>query len=178
MSPGKPWQAPARINFAVMFLVGAKIQTTSPEGKSSTASRRSGQVVYVAQDTVATLQAASSSARIVIVELKGPAVLALPNDSGYPLAFPRPGAKKVFENDRVVAWNLTWRPGVPTAMHYHDKDVVVVFRNSGSIKSTPLHGESTVADIEFGTIRFSKSDRTHSEELVKGKESAIVLELK
>ena len=100
------------------------------------------------------------------------------NDSGYPLAFPRPGAKKVFENDRVIAWNLTWRPGVPTAMHYHDKDVVVVFRNSGSIKSTPLHGESTVADIEFGTIRFSKSDRTHSEELVKGKESAIVLELK
>jgi hypothetical protein len=55
---------------------------------------------------------------------------------------------------------------------------VIVFRESGSIKSTKPNGEITIVDDKFGMIRFSKADRLHSEELVKGKESAIVLELK
>lgn len=176
---GKPWTTPQGTNFAEMFLVGGKIRTSSPDGNSRTVARKGGEVVYVGRGTVATLETRSKGpARIIIVELKDLAVPPLPNNSPYALAFPRPGAAKVFENDRIVAWNLTWKLGVPTAVHFHDKDVVIVFRNSGSIKSTQLDGASTVADDEFGTIRFSKSNRVHSEELVKGKESAIVLELK
>jgi hypothetical protein len=179
LNRGNPWTTPQGTNFAEMFLVGGKIRTTTPAGNSRTVARKSGEVVYIERGTVATLETISKGpARIIIVELKDLAVPPLPNNSRYPLAFPRPGATKVFENDRIVAWNLTWKLGVPTAVHYHDKDVVIVFRDSGSIKSTQLNGESTVADDEFGTIRFSKSNRIHSEELVKGKEGAIVLELK
>ncbi len=136
-------------------------------------------MVFVQKGEAATLASASTDpVRIIAVELKGPAVPPLPNNSGFPLAFPRAGTTKVFENDRVVGWNSTWTLNVPTNVHYHDKDVVVVFTEAGSIKSTPLNGEPTVGDVAFGTVRFSKSDRTHSEELIKGKASAIVLELK
>jgi len=179
LNPGKPWTAPKDIDFAEMILVGGKIRSTTPDGKSSTAARKSGAVIYVTRGTVAAIEASSKDpSRVVIVELKGPDVPPLPNKSGYPLAFPRPGAIKVFENNRVIAWNSTWRHGVPIPVHYHDKDIVIVFRDSGSIKSTQLNGESTVGDNEFGTTRFSKSNRIHSEELISGKGSAIVLELK
>lgn len=179
LAPGKSWKAPAGVDFAEMILVGGKITTTTPSGASTTASRKSGEVVYVSKGEAATLESASTDpVRIIAVELKGPAVPPLPNHSGHPLAFPRPGTTKVFENDRIVGWNSTWTLNVPTNVHYHDKDVVVVFTDSGSIKSTPLNGDATVGDVSFGTIRFSKSDRTHSEELIKGKASAIVLELK
>jgi hypothetical protein len=179
LNPGKPWTTPKGTNFVEMFLAGARVRTTVADGRASVASRKSGDVIYMKQGTADKLVVISdTAARVVVVELKDPAVPPLPNHSGYPLAFPRPGAKKVFENDCVVAWNATWKLGVPTAVHYHDKDVVIVFRESGSIKSTKPNGESTIVDDKFGMIRFSKADRLHSEELVKGKESAIVLELK
>lgn len=175
----KPWKPPQHLDFAEMVLVGGKLTTTSPTGASTTTARKSGDLVFVPRGEAATLQsAANDPVRIIVVELKGPAFSPLPNNSGHPLAFPRPGATKVFENDRVIGWNSTWKLGVPTEIHYHDKDVVIVFTNSGSIKSTPLNGDSTIGDVSFGTVRFSKSDRTHSEELVNGSASAIVLALK
>jgi len=38
----------------------------------------------------------------------------LANKSGQPLAFPRPGSKKLIENTRVIVWDYTWTPGVAT----------------------------------------------------------------
>jgi hypothetical protein len=38
-----------------------------------------------------------------------------------PPAFPRPGVKKILENERVIVWDCTWTPGVATPMHFHDK---------------------------------------------------------
>ena len=87
-------------------------------------------------------------------------------------------SQDIRENDRVVVWDYTWKLGAPTPMHYHDKDVVVAFMQDGSVKSTTPNGESTVADDKSGIVRFTKGDRVHFEELVKGEESAITLELK
>ena len=36
------------------------------------------------------------------------------NKSRYPLAFPRDGAKKVMQTDRVIVWDYTWTPNKPT----------------------------------------------------------------
>src|SRR5438445_12988692 len=62
-----------------------------------------------------------------VIDLKDHPVPPIENKSGYPVAFPRPGTKKVFENERVIVWDSTWTLGVATPMHFHDKDVVVVF---------------------------------------------------
>src|SRR5438270_790491 len=116
--------------------------------------------------------------RSFVIDLKDHPVPAIENKSGYPLAFPRPGSKKLFENDRVIVWDYAWTPGVPTPMHFHDKDVVVVYFDNGSLESTTPDGQKTVNDYTAGLVRFNPRERTHTELLIKGKQHAIMTELK
>lgn len=114
----------------------------------------------------------------IVIDLKNHPVPPLENTSGYPLAFPRPGSKKLLENDRVIVWDYSWTTDVPTPTHFHDKDVVVVFLENGDLKSTTLDGQSMVTSYTPGTVRFNTRNRTHYETLVRGKQHAIVTELK
>ncbi|MEO8096304.1 MAG: hypothetical protein ABI811_01275 [Acidobacteriota bacterium] len=114
----------------------------------------------------------------LIISLKPAKVAALANTSGFPLAMPRPGAIKILDNDRVTAWDYTWALNKPTPMHFHDKDVVVMFLEEGDLKSTTAKGEVTLNQYKPGTIRFNARDRVHTEELTRGKQRAIIVELK
>ena len=116
--------------------------------------------------------------RTVIVELKGGLLPPLANTSGYPLAFPRPHARKLLENDKVIVWDYVWRPGEPSPMHFHDKDTLVVYEATGALQSTTLDGRKTVNETKFGDIRFNKRDRTHTELLLRGHAHAVITELK
>jgi hypothetical protein len=116
--------------------------------------------------------------RSMIIDLKDHPVPPIPNNSGYPPGFPRPGAKKVFENDRVIVWDYAWVPDVATPMHFHDKDVVVLFLEDGDLKSTEPDGKSVVNAYTAGTVRFNGRNRTHQETLIRGKQRAIITELK
>jgi hypothetical protein len=120
----------------------------------------------------------TDGSRAIVIELSDRQFPPLRNTSGYPAAFPRPGSKKVLENARVVVWDYSWAPGVPTPMHFHDKDVVVVYLEDGALKSTTPDGQSVVNELSFGLTRFNARDRAHTEELVKGKSRAIIVELK
>ena len=100
------------------------------------------------------------------------------NKSGFPLAMPREGAKKLLDNAKVTVWDYRWTIGKPTPMHFHDKDVVVMFLEPGDLKSTTAKGESTLNSWKPGTIRFNPRDRVHTEELVRGTQRAIIIELK
>ena len=117
---------------------------------------------------------ANISGRLFVITLKDHPVAPIENKSGYPLAFPRPGTKKVFENDRVIVWDSTWTLGVATPMHFHDKDVVVVFLEDGDLKSTTPDGKEVVNKYTTGTVRFNQRDRTHTETLMNGKQRAII----
>ena len=114
----------------------------------------------------------------ILIGLKDFKVEPLANKSGYPAAFPRPGSKKLFENARVVVWDYSWTPGVPTPMHFHDKDVVVYYLDDGDLQSTTPGGEKTVNEYRPGMIRFNLRDRSHTETLVRGKQHGIMTELK
>jgi hypothetical protein len=116
--------------------------------------------------------------RTVVIELKDHALAPIANTSGFPLAFPRPHAKKLLENDRVILWNYVWRPGVPTPMHFHDKDALVVYEAAGALQSTAPNGKSVVTEYKFAQIRFNSRDRVHSELLVRGQGQAVITELK
>jgi len=116
--------------------------------------------------------------RSIVIDFKDHPVARLANTSGYPLAFPRPGSRKILENERVIVWDYTWTPGVPTPMHFHDKDVVVVFLDDGDLSSTTPDGKVVVNSFTRGTTRFNPRDRTHTETLVRGKQRAIITELK
>jgi hypothetical protein len=116
--------------------------------------------------------------RLVVIDLKDHRVTPITNTTGFPLAFPRPGSKKILENSRVIVWDYTWTPGVATPMHFHDKDVVVVYLDDGDLKSTTPDGQIVVNLYTLGAVRFNLRNRTHTETLVRGKQRAIITELK
>jgi hypothetical protein len=180
LTPGLPLATdhPDHDTVTIFFDVG-KIRTTYTGGRTIVAARKFGDAAYDRKGTVEKVEVLSSApARLFVVELKNHPAPLLLNKSKFPLSFPRPGSKKIFENDRVIVWNYTYTPGVPTPMHYHDKDALVVYRYDASVKSTTPDGKSVVNEDKAGQVRFNKGDRTHVEELTKGQESVIVTELK
>jgi len=117
--------------------------------------------------------------RTIAIDLKEHPVAPLKNTSGVPNAFPRPGNnRKVFENERVIVWDFTWTPGQPTPMHFHDKDVVVVYLGTGTLRSTTPDGKAVDNKWKPGDTRFNLRDRVHTETLVEGELRAIITELK
>ena len=116
--------------------------------------------------------------RSIVIDLKDHPVAPMENTSGYPLAFPRPGVKKILENKRVIVWDCIWALGVATPMHFHNKDVVALFLEDGDLKSTAQDGQSVVNPHTPGEVRFTLRNRTHTEMLVRGKQHAIFTELK
>jgi hypothetical protein len=122
--------------------------------------------------------ALDGGAHEVVVELKDSPSNTVPNTTGLPPGFPRLGAKNVFENDKVRVWNYTWLPGRPTPMHFHNTEVVVVYLGNGDIAATTPDGKKTLTHHNPGDIVFNLANRSHSEELVQGEMSGIMLELK
>jgi len=120
----------------------------------------------------------AAGSRAIVVELKDAQVPPLKNTSGFPNAFPRPGVKQLLDNARVLVWDYTWTAGVPTPMHFHDKDVVVTYLADGALESTTPDGQSVVNPHYFGFTKFNSRDRSHTEKLVKGSGRAIIVELK
>jgi len=122
--------------------------------------------------------ATNGAAHEVVVELKDAPSKTVPNTTGLPPAFPREGSKKVLETDKVRVWNYKWLPGKPTPMHFHNTEVVVVYLHDGDVASTTPDGKKTVNHRKAGDIVFNVANRSHSEELVKGEQAGIMLELK
>lgn len=119
-----------------------------------------------------------TGSRAMVIELKDGSLKTYPNNSGYPNAFPRPHAKRLLENDRVIVWSYRWKIGEATPMHFHDKDVVVVYEDDTTLKSTTLDGASVINHYQAGEARFNRGDRTHTELLIKATGSAVIVELK
>jgi hypothetical protein len=123
-------------------------------------------------------EVAAMSGRGVLIKLTDRRVAPAANGSGYPLAFPREGVRKVFENDRVILWDYSWKLGRPTPMHFHDKEVVVVYLTESVVRSVTPDGQQTTTDTPAGTVRFNLRNRVHSEEMVRGEARALITELK
>jgi len=124
-------------------------------------------------------QSIGSPIRMISIDLKDHPVAPTANTSGFPNAFPRPGNnRKVFENTRVIVWDFTWAKGVPTPMHFHDKDVVVVYLGTGTLRSTTPDGKATDNQWKPGDTRFNLGNRIHTETLIEGELRAVITELK
>ena len=178
--PGPGSVEPNRNDTVAIALTAGAVKLIRKDGTSTTITRAIGDLSFEKKGDGHREEAAdgSTTLRSIVVDLKDVTVPLLPNTSGYPLAFPRPGAKKVFENDRIVAWDYTWTPGVPTPTHFHDKDVVVVYLEEGVLASTTPDGQVVNNPHYFGFAKPNARDRSHTETLIKGKARAIIVELK
>ncbi len=170
---------PKDLDTVVMFLQGGRIRSEAPDGRSHLERRRSGDAVWVPKGSpLRDMPTADGPVDEVVIALKDSPVAPLVNSSGLPTAFPRTGSRKVLENARVIVWQYSWLPGRATPRHFHDKDAVVAFRQEGAIQSVSLTGEQTVNTFHPGQIRFNSRNRSHSEQLISGRQSAVIVELK
>lgn len=138
----------------------------------------SGSAEFISKGATPKIAGEKAGERSIVIDLKDHPVAPIPNTTGYPLAFPRPGAKKLLENERLIVWEYTWTPGVPSPMHFHDKDIIVVMLEDGDLKSTTPDGHEDIYPYKPGTVRFNPRGRIHTEVLIRGKQHAILTELK
>ena len=101
----------------------------------------------------------------------------------YPHAFPRKGATKLFENDRVIVWDANWPNGVDQPVHQHKYDMAGVFLRYGQIKVTSLEGRVTLSQpFEVPRPLYQGKGVTHKEEAVGGpsdpERRAIMVDIK
>jgi len=80
-----------------------------------------------------------------------------------PPGYPRPGASKLFENDRVVVWNITWlKQQYP--LHRHVYDLVGVYYSPGDrLIISPEGTRRPVSTMAWDTA-FQLKGVTHIEE--------------
>ena len=163
-----------------VYLSGGDFKTTTPDGKSRTITHKTGEAVFRPKGPRApeTWVGTGTPPRTTEIALKDSEKRPAANTSGNPLAFPRPGATKLIDNNRVFVWDNRWAPGVPTSMHFHDKDVVVSYLEDGDLTSIAPDGSTVVNPYKFGLIRYSAGNRSHKEVVTRGTQRAIIVELK
>lgn len=82
----------------------------------------------------------------------------------YPPAYPRPGATKLFENQRVVVWNIAWLKGQPSPLHRHVYDLAGVYYAPGDRMIIAVDGTKRPVTTKAGDIAFQRKGITHIEE--------------
>jgi predicted metal-dependent enzyme (double-stranded beta helix superfamily) len=82
----------------------------------------------------------------------------------YPPPFPRTGATKLLENERVVVWDVTWPKGVSTGMHRHPYDLTGVYLAPGDRIITAVDGTKRPVSTAAGGIVWQRRGLTHIEE--------------
>ena len=168
------------LDVAGVFLADGAVKIRTPDGQVRLREHSPiGEVTFSAKGVTHSEEGVSDSPRRgIIIELKDTKVSAIAGPPGVPLAFPREGAKSLLDNPRLSVWDYQWVRGKPVPLHFHDKDVVVVFIEPGGLRSFPQGGEPTVSARKFGEVSFNPRNRTHSEESIEGTPRGIIIELK
>ena len=97
------------------------------------------------------------------MRLLATALLFLLQAPTLPPAYPRPGATKMLENDRVVVWNIAWlKQQYP--LHRHIYDLAGVYYAPGDRMIISLEGTKRPVKTAAGDIAFQRSGVTHIEE--------------
>ena len=101
--------------------------------------------------------------RIILVALAA-TLGAIVHAQTYPPAFPRPTAKKLFESDRIVVWDISWPKGYATPLHRHVYDQVGTYYATGGRIITTPDGEKRSSTTPVGNLSTTKRGTTHIEE--------------
>ncbi len=162
-------------------LTDAPIKVIRPDKTWTIEQRRLGSVQLDSKGTAYAEEGVGENpSRTIVVGLKPSASPKPEVKEGIPGQFPRAGSTKLFENDRIVVWDHTWRPGVPRREHLHYTQVVGVFIEPGATRSYASSSAAPVESIrKLGDVNFSSFLKSpHSEEVAEGLPRAIFIELK
>jgi hypothetical protein len=97
----------------------------------------------------------------------------------YPPPFPRPGAVKLLDNDRVQVWNVAWPKGQPTPLHRHPYAMTGLYYAPGDRVITAVDGSKRPVTTKAGGIVWQLKGLTHIEEGTSADPlRAVMIELK
>lgn len=154
-------------------LAGGQVKVTRPSGTARVNNSVLGSVAFTPKGTVHIEEGLSDvPQRKIMLELKPSGS---PSDAESDSAgFIRDGAIKLLENDRVVAWDFTWKAGQMVKLPVTHLDSVLVFVQPGIIRAGTKDISRSAGEIVF-TPRNGKSE---TEEAVQASPRAVIVELK
>src|SRR3954467_12514050 len=83
--------------------------------------------------------------------------------ASLPPAYPRPGATRILENDRVVVWNISWlKQQYP--LHRHIYDLVGVYYSPGDRIIVSVDGTRRPVSTKAWDTALQSRGVTHIEE--------------
>ena len=103
-----------------VFLREGAVKITRPDGTWRIEQERLGSIRVDAKGTVEAEEGLSEfPSRAIVFQLKDGVPPKFPITPGVPDQLPRPGADQLFENDRIIVYDQTFRPGAPAPRHQH-----------------------------------------------------------
>jgi quercetin dioxygenase-like cupin family protein len=97
----------------------------------------------------------------------------------YPPPFPRRGATRLLDNERVQVWNVAWPKGQPTPLHRHPYAMTGQYYAPGDRMITAVDGSKRPVSTKAGGIVWQLKGITHIEEGTSDPPlRAVMIELK
>lgn len=163
-----------------VYLSEGAVKFTKPDGTWSIEQEKLGAVRYESKGTLEAEEgAADQPARAMVFQLKDAVPPKRAIVPGIPDKLPREGTVKLFETDRVIVWDYTWKTGMksPLHLHYHI-DAAVYIAGGKTVVSTdqgPRTNDWKVGTVVGGTEPLKAP---HQESQLEGEPRAISVTLK
>jgi quercetin dioxygenase-like cupin family protein len=163
-----------------VFLTDGAVKFTRPDGTWSIEQEKPGSVRYESKGTEESEAGAGEAPlRAMIFQLKDATPPKRTIVPGIPDKLPREGTVKLFETDRVILWDYTWKTGMksPLHLHYHI-DAAVYIVGGKTVVSTdqgPRTNDWKVGQVVGGTEPLKAP---HQEAQLEGEPRAISVTLK
>ena len=169
-----------RVDVVGVTLVPGTVRVTLPDGSTRESEKDTAGAVSSGGKGLIHMEEGTSDVprRAILIELMGAKKDPVPAPDGIEPAWPRDGASKVLENDRVIVWDYRFQAGHAIPLHYHDKDTVVVELEPGVTRSIPKDGAPQETAWQGMRARFAPRGRIHREEVVSGSPRGIIVEIK
>ena len=113
----------------------------------------------------------------IMIDLKEHTPTKLEARTDIPLAFPLAGAEELIDNPRVRVWSLAMQTGQTIPMHFHDRDLVWVFLEGGTLLSRGEDGQEDRTTWAYKDVRFLSRGQAHTVEVVGGSPRMMLYEL-
>jgi len=161
-------------------LTEGAVKVSRPDGTWSIEQRRFGSVHFELKGTVVAEEGASDEpSRAMVFQLKESVPPKRPITEGVPGQFPRLGAVKLFETDRITVWDYSWKVGVVGTRHLHYNQSAAVFLEGGTIRSYSEGVPARSVSRKAGDLTYQPALKApHQEEAVEGSPRAIFIQFK
>jgi hypothetical protein len=158
---------------------GGRVITT-PDGETRRSTTQVGSLSTTRKGTTHIEEGTTDPPlRAVFIELKQEKPSGLTPAEIGALVFPREGARRVLDDERVTAWDYaSWAPGPDVLKFRAARETIIVWLGDGSVRVTRRAGSATTVQVTSGTMRHLDRDSAEMLEMTSGSPRALFFEIK